>query len=65
MYPYQVFRKVLNKDMLIPYLDWSNPTAFDVIGSLTSDLFALKITPEDYYTQWKADYDAFKRSQNL
>jgi raffinose/stachyose/melibiose transport system substrate-binding protein len=61
----RTFRRVLDKDMLIPYLDWSNPTAFDVIGSLTSDLFALRITPEEYYDQWKADYDAFKRGQNL
>jgi hypothetical protein len=51
--------------MLVPYLDWSNPTAFSVIGSITSDLFGLRITPEAYYDAWKADYDAFRKNQNL
>jgi raffinose/stachyose/melibiose transport system substrate-binding protein len=56
--------KILAKDMLIPYLDWSNPTAFSVLGGLTSDLFNLAITPEEYYNQWRADYESF-REQNF
>jgi len=53
------FGTIVEKDGLVPYLDYATPTMPDTIGAALQDLLAKKATPEQFVDRLEKDYAAF------
>ena len=53
------FGAIVEKDGLVPYLDYATPTMPDTIGAALQDLLAKKATPEQFVDRLEKDYTAF------
>ena len=53
------FGAIVEKDGLVPYLDYATPTMYDTIGAALQDLLAKKATPDQFLDRLEKDYTAF------
>jgi raffinose/stachyose/melibiose transport system substrate-binding protein len=53
------FGTIVDKEGLVPYLDYATPTMPDTIGAALQDLLAKKATPEQFLDTLEKDYSAF------
>src|SRR5450759_1436579 len=53
------FGTIVDKEGLVPYLDYATPTMPDTIGAALQDLLAKKATPEQFLDRLEKDYAAF------
>jgi raffinose/stachyose/melibiose transport system substrate-binding protein len=56
------FGTAVEKDALVPYLDYATPTMADTIGAALQDLLAKKATPEQFLETLEKDYSGFVSS---
>ncbi|MDF2090743.1 extracellular solute-binding protein [Knoellia sp. 3-2P3] len=56
------FGTAVEKDALVPYLDYATPTMADTIGAALQDLLAKKATPEEFLDTLEKDYSGFVSS---
>jgi len=56
---FTAFGTVVEKDGLVPYLDYATPTMYDTIGAALQDLLAKKATPDQFLDRLEKDYAAF------
>ena len=56
------FGTAVEKDALVPYLDYATPTMADTIGAALQDLLAKKATPEQFLDTLEKDYSGFVSS---
>ncbi len=60
---FTAFGTIVEKDGLVPYLDYATPTMYDTIGAALQDLLAKKATPEQFLDRLEKDYAAFVSAQ--
>jgi raffinose/stachyose/melibiose transport system substrate-binding protein len=56
---FTAFGTAVEKDALVPYLDYATPTMADTIGAALQDLLAKKATPEQFLDTLEKDYSGF------
>ncbi len=56
------FGTVVQKDGLVPYLDYATPTMYDTLGAALQDLLAKKATPRQFLDTLEKDYSDFAAS---
>lgn len=56
---FAAFGEIVDKDGLVPYLDYATPTFSDTVGAALQDLIAKKATPEQFLDTLEQDYSAF------
>ncbi|XVX21013.1 extracellular solute-binding protein [Actinomycetota bacterium] len=56
---FTAFGTIVEKDGLVPYLDYATPTFSDTLGAALQDLIAKKATPEQFLDTLEKDYSAF------
>ena len=59
---FEAFGTAVEKDALVPYLDYATPTMADTLGAALQDLLAKKATPEQFLDTVEKDYSAFVAS---
>ena len=60
---FAAFGTAVQKNALVPYLDYATPTMSDTIGAALQDLLAKKATPQQFLDTLEKDYSSFV-SQN-
>ncbi|MCE1179790.1 MAG: extracellular solute-binding protein [Micrococcales bacterium] len=56
---FTAFGTIVEKEGLVPYLDYATPTFSDTLGAALQDLIAKKATPEQFLDTLEKDYSAF------
>lgn len=56
------FGTVVDKDALVPYLDYATPTMYDTITAALQDLLAKKQSPQQFLETLQKDYSSFAKS---
>jgi len=59
---FEAFGTAVEKDGLVPYLDYATPTMANTLGAALQDLLAKKATPEQFLDTVEKDYSAFVAS---
>jgi len=59
---FAAFGTAVEKNALVPYLDYATPTMSDTIGAALQDLLAKKATPEQFLDTLEKDYSGFVSS---
>ena len=59
---FKAFGTAVEKDALVPYLDYATPTMADTLGAALQDLLAKKATPEQFLDTVEKDYSGFVAS---
>ncbi len=59
---FAAFGTAVEKDALVPYLDYATPTMADTLGAALQDLIAKKATPQQFLDTVEKDYSAFVAS---
>lgn len=59
---FAAFGTAVQKNALVPYLDYATPTMSDTIGAALQDLLAKKATPQQFLDTLEKDYSSFVSS---
>lgn len=59
---FEAFGTAVQKNALVPYLDYATPTMADTLGASLQDLLAKKATPEQFLDTVEKDYSGFVSS---
>lgn len=58
---FAAFGTALDKQGLVPYLDYATPSMYDTLGAALQDLLGKKATPEQFLARLQTDYAAFAK----